>query len=133
MTTDDNISLVKISDIFECKKCNYTTSRKYNLELHNNSKKHKNDSTTTNNNQSLVKISKVYECNNCDNFFKDRAGLWRHKKKCGIIQCKDDLNDQSKQQQLIEYLLKENSEFKQLMIEQNKIIKNITKETVIDK
>ena len=127
MTTDDNVSLVKISDIFECKKCNYTTSRKFNLELHNNSKKHKFNSITTNNNQSLVKISKVYECNNCDNFFKDRAGLWRHKKKCGIIQCKDDLNDQSKQQQLIEYLLKENSEFKQLMIEQNKQMLELAK------
>ena len=127
MTTDDNVSLVKISEFFECKKCNYTTCRKYNLELHNNSKKHKNDSITTNNNQTLVKISKVYECNNCDNFFKDRAGLWRHKKKCGIIKCKDDLNDQSKQQQLIEYLLKENSEFKQLMIDQNKQLFELAK------
>jgi hypothetical protein len=37
-----------------------------------------------------------------------------------MISCAEDLTDSSKQQQLVEYLLKENSEFKQLMIEQNK-------------
>ena len=120
MTTINNDSLVNSSKLFECKICNYVSSRKYNLDLHNDSAKHKHNKLTIFNNDSLVKTSKIYECGNCDRQFNDRAGLWRHKKKCGIIKCKDDLNDQSKQQQLIEYLLKENSEFKQLMIEQNK-------------
>ena len=127
MTTDDNGYLVKISNIFECKKCNYTTCRKYNLELHNNSKKHNLVSTTTNNNQSLVKISNLYECSNCYKTFNDRAGIWRHKKKCFSIQCKEDLNDQTKQQKLVEYLMKENTEFKQLMIEQNKQMMELAK------
>ncbi len=46
----DNKKLVKISQNFDCKLCDYTTCRKYNLEVHNNSVKHKNNILTTNNN-----------------------------------------------------------------------------------
>jgi hypothetical protein len=125
MTTNDNDSLVKISKHFECKICDYTTSRKFNLDLHNNSVKHKNNAFTTNDNEKLVKISKtskIYECEICDKKFNDRAGLWRHKKKCseGLANLKNDLANEEKQQQLVEYLLKENSEFKHMMLEQNK-------------
>jgi hypothetical protein len=125
MTTNDNDSLVKISKHFECKICDYTTSRKFNLELHNSSVKHKNNAFTTNDNEKLVKISKtskIYECEICDKKFNDRAGLWRHNKKCseGLANLKNDLANEEKQQQLVEYLLKENSEFKHMMLEQNK-------------
>ncbi len=84
MTTDDNGFLVKISNNFECKICNYCTSRKYNLDLHLNSKKHKKLILTTKNNDFLVKLvnsEKNYKCFNCDKLFNDRAGLWRHNKK----------------------------------------------------
>jgi hypothetical protein len=73
-------------------------------------------------NENVEKCSKSksnHICSNCNKEYKVYSGLWRHKKKCGIIQCKEDLNDQ-KQQQLVDYLMKENSEFKQLIIEQNK-------------
>ena len=117
MTTNDNDFLVKISKKFECKICNYITSRKYNIEIHNDSIKHKNNILTTNDNDFLVKISKIYSCVNCSKHFNDRAGLWRHAKKCINIS-HTEIND--KQTELVEYLLKENSEFKHLMLEQNK-------------
>ena len=82
MTTINNNSLVKISQNFRCDICNYTASRKYNLDIHLNSIKHKTRLLTTNDNDSLVKISKSYQCQNCDKEFNDRAGLWRHNKKC---------------------------------------------------
>ena len=81
MTTDDNKNLVKLSNVFHCEICNHTTSRKYNLDLHFESKKHKNNLLTTKNNESLVKTSKNLICLKCDKEFNDRAGLWRHKKK----------------------------------------------------
>ena len=82
MTTDDNKYLVKTSNIFRCEKCNYNTCRKYNYDLHIDSIKHKKDRMTTENNKKLVKVSKNHECLNCSKIFNDRAGLWRHKKKC---------------------------------------------------
>ena len=122
MATNDNENLVKTSKIFECKICDYNTSRKFNLELHNETNKHKLKCLATKNNAFLVKTSKTYECDNCDKQFNDRSGLWRHKKKCvgELNNLKNQLANEEKQQQLVEYLLKENAEFKQLMIEQNK-------------
>ena len=119
MTTIDNDSLVKISKYFVCELCDYSTSRKYNLELHYQSNKHKKLILTTINNEpetNLAKLCKQYECQNCDKSFNDRAGLWRHKKKCKEEKQNEMMNDK----ELIQYLLKENSEFKQLMIDQNK-------------
>jgi hypothetical protein len=96
--------------------------------------KHKNNSLTTNDTSTLTK---KYECDKCNKIFNDRAGLWRHNKKCIIIENSvkpqniivniADLQNEDKQQQLIEYLLKENSEFKQLMIDQNKQLFELAK------
>jgi len=123
MTTIDNGSLVKTSQKFKCDICNYTTSRKYNLDLHLNSIKHKNSVLTTNDTDSLVKISKNYQCQNCDKEFNDRAGLWRHNKKCCVIETNDEPevknnnNNATDKDDLINYLIKENQEFKNLILE----------------
>jgi len=121
MTTFDNDSLVKISSTFECIFCNYTTSRKFNLDLHLNSIKHKNAILTTNNNETLVNISKNYQCQNCTKEFNDRAGLWRHKKKCSIFEKPEEFivknNVTADKDELISYLMKENQEFKNLILE----------------
>ena len=111
---------------FVCDNCDYNTSNKYDYERHLSTTKHKNNELTT---ESCV--PKKLQCINCDKPFNDRAGLWRHNKKCVLIQqsvnpqnilvnISDLQNDHIKQQQLVDYLLKENSEFKQLMIDQNK-------------
>ena len=59
-----------------------------------------------------------FKCD-CGKQYKHRQGLWKHKKKCTNITIQY-LANEDKQQQLIEYLLKENTEFKQMMLEQNK-------------
>ena len=117
MTTFDNDFLVKTSKKFICETCDYTTSRKYNLDLHYQSNKHKKLILTTINNEPETKLAthcKQYECQNCDKSFNDRAGLWRHKKTC------KEKDKPMTDKELIQYLMKENTEFKQLMIEQNK-------------
>jgi hypothetical protein len=108
------------SNKFCCIQCDYITEKKFNFDKHLLTAKH---ISTMNINKNVEKCSKPkpnHICSNCNKEYKDYSGLWRHKKKCGIIQCKEDLNDQKKQQQLVDYLMKENSEFKQLMIDQNK-------------
>ena len=114
MTTFDNDSLGKLGKIskeFCCKKCDYTTSVKYNFNLHLKSIKHKNNETTTNNNELLGKISKKYECENCEKCFNDRAGLWRHNKKCKIEENFENIkNNEPSDKELIVMLLKQNSQ-----------------------
>jgi hypothetical protein len=113
----DNDSLVKVSSFFKCNICNYIATRKYNLDLHLNSIKHKN-------NASLANVSKNYHCQNCAKEFNDRAGLWRHKKRCSVVETIGETvvkNNASDKDELINYLMKENQEFKNLIL---KIVQN---------
>ena len=117
MTTIDNELLAKTSHDFYCENCDYRTHRNYNYMLHCKTTKHRNNDLTTNNNDKTSKTSKTYMCNNCDKFFNDRAGLWRHNKKCSEPLPNSDFDNP---ENLITYLMKENAEFKQLLIDQNK-------------
>jgi hypothetical protein len=84
MATDGNIILAKTSNGFYCEKCDYKTSKKYNFEIHINSKKHNCCGLETFGNKKMAKTSNSikYSCENCDKNYSDRAGLWKHKKKC---------------------------------------------------
>jgi hypothetical protein len=125
MTTNDNEFLGKTSSNFYCKYCDYTTSIKFNYGIHLESKKHKNNVLTTNDNDFLGKTSKKYECEICEKTFNDRAGLWRHNKKCNEPQ---NLNKSPEvSQELILTIIKQNSELQQTIIEQNKTIIELSK------
>ena len=130
----------KIPATFECNKCNYNTSSKKDFEKHTATVKHKRlvNASTPPSPQSCDSISSPLPTQNngkficcCGKFYCHDSSYYRHKKKCGIIKCKDELitciNDSTKQQQLIDYLLKENAEFKQLMIDQNKQLIELAK------
>jgi hypothetical protein len=129
MTTVDNENLAKTSNIFYCKFCDYTTLRKYNFDLHNNTIKHKNNEITTENNGFLAKTStKAYICDICDKTFNDRAGLWRHKKKC-CLECEPIVKTKEVEdlKEIMKYLMKENSEMKNMMLEQQNIVLEVVK------
>lgn len=122
MTTVDNDFCGNLRSIFICEFCDYTTYRKWDFKRHNDSKKHRSVTKTTQNNAKCGNLRFNYICSNCDKGFSDRAGLWRHKKKCFINNNVVQLipTDVQGQTDLVNYLLKENAEFKQLMMEQNK-------------
>jgi len=118
MTTFDNEIKQKISKKYSCENCDYNTDRKSNLENHLLSAKH---IKTTNNNEIKQKLSTKHKCNNCEKEYNDRAGLWRHKKKCfekeeNII-TESDINDKN----LILTLIQQNNELQKQMLE---VIKN---------
>jgi hypothetical protein len=134
MTTIDNDLVAKLCSEFHCEKCDYNTCKKSSFEKHCESKKHKNNELTTINNGLVAKScsEKKYICEKCVKTFCDRAGLWRHKKKCDNIS--NINNDESiDKDQLILMLIKQNSEliketseFKNMMME---VIKNGTHNT----
>ena len=112
-----NPEVAKSSNEFFCKNCDYTTSKLYNYKKHLSTSKHKIAMIFNNDVENVAKSSnpKQYICQNCNKIYKDNSGLWRHNKKCKMPETKD-----MESYELVSYLLKENSEFKQMIIEMSK-------------
>jgi hypothetical protein len=112
---------------FCCLRCDYKTSKKSSYDNHINSIKHKKITECLYVGQNYAKIMPdtvgAFVCS-CGKQYSHRQGLWRHKKLCSYdstISSNETKND--KNDKLIEYLLKENKEIKELILE---IVKNGT-------
>jgi hypothetical protein len=73
----------KVVNYFYCEKCDYKCSRKYDYNKHLMTSKHTVEIYGTGGNGKVVDN---YKCNTCNKQFKTNSGLWKHKKKCGIVQ-----------------------------------------------
>ena len=124
MTTNDNEIKQKTSNVFCCIFCDYNTSRKSNYENHLLTIKHKNNAMTT---ISSKKLAQNYTCQICGKHFNDRAGLWRHNKKCSIDSEVVENKPFELTNETIVSILKQNSEFQQMLVEQNKTIVELSK------
>jgi len=106
----------KIAKKFCCCPCDYSSSNKADYTKHLSTQKHFWQSEAMNYDVNVAKNRKKsqdeYSCEKCYKQYKDYSGLWRHKKKC-------DLEPDSN---LVIQLLKQNDEFKHLIIDQNKTI-----------
>ena len=91
---------------YTCINCHFNSSKKIDYMRHLQTKKHKNNVLTTVDNE---KNSHKYICVNCKKEYNDRAGLWRHNKKCievNLDYSEKDISDK----EIIMMLLKQNSE-----------------------
>ena len=130
MTTFSNEIKQKLSKKYCCKICDYTTDRKSNLNNHNLSAKH---IKSMNSNEIKQFLSTDHMCDFCNKKYKDYSGLWRHKKKC--FQKKENIIEEAVTEaennnissDLILNIIQQNQEFKDLLIEQNKIIIEMSK------
>ena len=112
---------------FICEKCDYKCCRKSDYNKHLTTTKHKN------NDEQLHQTLKKYTCS-CGKEYSFRQGLYLHKKKCNeneknIVSENNDNPQTSEIQELKEfmkYLMKENSELKNMMFD---VIKNGTHNT----
>ena len=123
-----NIIVPKNPQQFYCEKCEYLTINKKDYNKHINTTKHKTNYFQSQNDEKKPTL----ECL-CSKKYKDYSGLWRHKKKCNLINNKTETNNKD---DLINFLMKENQEFKNLILEIVKkeyIQNNIAKEVTIDK
>jgi hypothetical protein len=71
-----------------------------------------------------AQLTHKYKCNNCEKPFNDRAGLWRHKKKCSVIN--ENVTDADLNKNII-MMIQQNKEFNDLLIEQNEQIIELMK------
>ena len=128
---------------FNCVECDYKCCNKYDYNKHISTRKHLRNTTITQGNTESSKNEK-YTCPNCDKLYSSRKGLWCHKKKCikpesnideiVLNESEEELNEDiekiSNQNELILFLLKENKEFKQMLLEQNKQTMELNKQVM---
>ena len=113
-----------------CEKCDFNTCSKNDYNRHINTKKHNSVNPQCLAMEKTQKNSYICECGKT---YMDNSGLWRHKNKSKCTNKTPELDDESgpesddeydiikskKNEELITYLIKENAEFKQLLIDQN--------------
>jgi hypothetical protein len=120
----------KLSKKYCCENCDYVTDRKSNFENHLLSAKHQMELNGINIKQEL---SNNFCCDKCSKIYQTQSGLWKHTKKCIVTTVTDSNADSFDKDQLILMLIKENSEFKTMMMEQQttmlKVIENGTHNT----
>ena len=112
---------------FECDKCNFKCYKLSNYNKHLLTSKHINE----------IDAEKCHNCDVCNKQFKDRSGLWRHNKRDSCIVSNQPIiysEPESATHQIdsnfIAELMKDNKELRQMLIEQNKQIIDITKNLV---
>jgi hypothetical protein len=129
-----DILVAKSSFIFECKRCDYNTSKKCNFDKHNKTKKHIDLHLADASLQKVAQptINASFLCN-CGKIFQHRQSLFKHRNKCSRANEDVTKNDIIKQLLLQnQQLIFENKEFKEMMFEQsNKMIELANKPTTI--
>jgi hypothetical protein len=119
----------KSSDIFVCETCDYKSSRYSQYVRHLSTAKHKN--------QHFVNICQHlstkpettvlrYFCD-CGKAYKERSGLWRHKKKCELKSSEGSkiITSDAITSELVLELIKDNKEMKELIMIQNNTMNHV--------
>ena len=123
----------KNAEKFHCEKCNFTCSKKSNYNQHLTTAKHKKLTMLTN---KMPNISEDFKCAICNKRYKSRMGLWQHQQKCIPKQehIEENPTETANKSPIIPDmnvfidLLKQNQEFKELMMEQSKQIQETQQE-----
>ena len=119
----------KIAHKYSCQNCDYNTSKKCDYMKHLATDKHKINTMEENgSNMEVLKVAQ-FTCN-CSRIFNTHGGLWKHKQKCtnnntvnsNILEFQDNVKVDMNDPNLIIEILKQNQDFKQLIIDQNKTI-----------
>ena len=120
---------------FCCKVCDYYCNKKQHIKQHYLTNYHKlneiNNVSNSVNNMNENKVSFICECGKS---YKERSGLWKHKKKCTEKKTCEQ-NQENKQlfdesqitPELIMSVLQQNKELQQILIQQNKTIIELSK------
>jgi dGTP triphosphohydrolase len=125
----------KVANFFECSICDYNTSRKSSYTKHILSSKHlklTNVNKTLTENCEKVANEVIFTCQKCCKIYKSRVGLWKHKKSCTEENSDTNINNPLElTQETILAILKQNSEFQQMLLDQSKTMMELAKNSSI--
>jgi uncharacterized Zn-finger protein len=113
MENEESEITIKNEKKYVCQQCNFKCSFISDWQRHLDTRKH-NISVNGN----LTETTKTSIACKCGKEYNSMSGLWKHKNKC--IKCKletESIPELKSSEYLIQYLLKENSEFKNLIME----------------
>lgn len=131
MATNCSENSEKILQEFVCEICDYICFKSQHLKQHFLTKKHKMNNFNNVENSVNDTNNTKFICN-CGKLYRDRSGLWKHKKLCYFID-KNDLEEKFVPPQitpkLIIELIKQNKELQQTLIDQNKTIMDLAQKT----
>jgi hypothetical protein len=112
--------------VFHCIFCDYKCCLKFSYDRHLLTAKHLKQTQMKQNETKKEKKEKKEKneqntCN-CGLVYYSRTSLWRHKKKCPIIEKSDNNQENNeenieKKDEIINFLMKENQDFKNLILE----------------
>ena len=142
MSTKSTAKTPKNAKFFECIQCDFTCCKKSDYRRHILTRKHKNvNKLSTESTEITPKESNIiYKCEDCQKIYKERTGLWKHKKKCALIiteyqymeepvEFLQKLQQQPNLTNIVLDLVKQNQEFKEMILEQNKMITDLASKT----
>ena len=101
-----------------CEKCNYTCKKPSDWSKHLLTIKHK---LNTNN----LKLTETFFCNTCKHSFQSYNGLWHHNKKYHPKEKPIQTTEEHLLPSMFLEMMKQNEDFKKLMIEQNEEFKKV--------
>ena len=119
------------SNNYICELCHYSTSRESQYKRHIDTNKHKDNEKSTCCQQLSTGVNNLgskFVCN-CGKIYKERSGLWRHKKICSTNTISPSIQEKAKsiadKDELIMFLIKECSDYKNLLIEQQSMMMKV--------
>lgn len=156
MATFGNQFAIKNRKENHCINCDYKTTNKYDFAKHLTTVKHKFAILATNRKPLATDFAiscdlsqddickqndstRQHACDDCGRRYKDKSGLWKHNKKC-IKKTPSTESEQNIQlmlqsdakefdnNELIKELMKQNQEFKSMLVEQNNKLMDLAKE-----
>ena len=127
-------------ETYECSICHIITRNKKDYNKHILTKKHQKRADLTKWGEMLTGKSPDHICVDCGKGYRSRTGLWGHRKKCSVVKEEAVIHSNgnttefanSSEFKLLSELFKlqmnENKELKELIIEQNKHMMELSKE-----
>ena len=110
---------------FTCVKCDFVTHNRKDYNRHLLTRKHVNGT-----NGNAIRPP-TFVCGECSKSFNTRSGLWKHTQKCAELPFDPPSSVSTEvDSSLVLELLKQNQEFKEMMIEQHKQIQEQNKQMI---
>ena len=117
---------------FYCNICDYKCFRPHHWKQHIITKKHQKHIFNAVDNSVNDTEKNIFECG-CGKSYKDRSGLWRHKKLCTGPNVSLTIMDKNTQQltpEIVFKLIEQNKELQQTLMDQNKTIVELAQKSV---